>query len=54
VAAPKFLICRRASLALYEQDLLSAFARFHFVLNADMETYFALVLTPQPRLAVVE
>ncbi len=31
-----------------------AFARFHFVLNADMETYFALVLTPYPRLAVVE
>jgi len=53
VAAPKFLICRGASLAHYEQDLLSAFSRFHFVLNADMETYFALVLTPRPRLAEV-
>ena len=53
VAAPKFLICRRDALALYEPDLLSAFARFHFSLNADMETYFALVLTPRPRLAEV-
>lgn len=53
VAAPKFLICRRDSLALYEQNLLGAFSRFHFLLNADMETYFALVLTPRPRLAEV-
>jgi predicted O-methyltransferase YrrM len=53
VAAPKFLICRSGALALYEQDLLSAFSRFHFILNADMETYFALVLTPRPRLAEV-
>jgi len=53
VAAPKFLICRGDALALYEQDLLSAFSRFHFVLNADMETYYALVLTPRPRLAEV-
>jgi len=53
VAAPKFLICRGDALALYEQDLLSAFSRFHFVLNADMEKYFALVLTPRPRLAEV-
>jgi hypothetical protein len=53
VAAPKFLICSADALAVYEQDLLSAFSRFHFVLNADMETYFALVLTPRPRLAEV-
>ena len=48
VAAPKFLICRDDALALYHQDLLSTFSRFHFKLNADMETYVALVLTPQP------
>jgi Methyltransferase domain len=53
VAAPKFLICSADVLATYEQDLLNAFSRFHFVLNADMETYFALVLTPRPRLAEV-
>jgi predicted O-methyltransferase YrrM len=53
VAAPKFLICRRDALPVYEQDLLNAFSRFHFMLNADMETYVALVLTPRPRLAEV-
>ena len=53
VAAPKFLICRGDARPLYEQDLLSAFSPFHFTLNADMETYFALVLTPRPRLAEV-
>lgn len=54
VAAPKFLICRNDMFARTQQELLSAFARFHFILNADMETYFALVLTPHPRLAEVE
>jgi predicted O-methyltransferase YrrM len=53
VAAPKFLICREAMRPLYEKDLLAAFSRFHFTLNADMESYFALVLTPRPRLAEV-
>jgi Methyltransferase domain len=53
VAAPKFLICSDDARVLYEQDLLGAFSRFHFALNADMETYFALVLTPRPRLAEV-
>src|SRR5882757_674015 len=37
VAAPKFLICREASRARYEPDLLSAFARFHFTMNADID-----------------
>ena len=53
VAAPKFLICRDAVRALYEKDLLAAFSRFHFTLNADMESYSALVLTPRPRLAEI-
>jgi hypothetical protein len=53
VAAPKFLICSSEAIVLYESDLLLAFSPFHFVLNADMETYFALVLTPHPRLAEV-
>jgi hypothetical protein len=54
VAAPKFLVCRGDALALYKHDLLNAFLRFRFPLHADMETYFALVLTPWPRLAEVE
>jgi len=53
VAAPKFLICSGEAVALYEHDLLLAFSPFHFPLNADMETYFALVFTPRPRLAEV-
>jgi predicted O-methyltransferase YrrM len=53
VAAPKFLICREAMRGLYEHDLMEAFSRFHFPLNADMESYFGLVLTPWPRLAEV-
>ena len=53
VAAPKFLICREAVRALYEKELMEAFSRFHFPLNADMESYFALALTPWPRLAEV-
>jgi predicted O-methyltransferase YrrM len=53
VAAPKFLICRESVRPRYEHDLMEAFARFHFPLNADMESYFALALTPWPRLAEV-
>jgi predicted O-methyltransferase YrrM len=53
VAAPKFLICREAVRPRYEHDLMEAFSRFHFPLNADMESYFALALTPWPRLAEV-
>ena len=53
VAAPKFLICREGVRQRYERDLMDAFSRFHFPLNADMESYFALALTPWPRLAEV-
>lgn len=53
VAAPKFLICRDSVRERYHHDLLGAFARFHYPLDADMESYFALVLTPRPRLAAV-
>lgn len=53
VAAAKFLICRGDACALYQPDLASAFSRFHFLLDADMETYAALVLTPLPRLAEI-
>lgn len=54
VAAPKFLICRAEALARYQNDMMAAFARFHFTMGADMESYSALVLTPNPRLAEVE
>jgi len=47
-SAPKFLVCRDEALELYKCDLLNTFSRFHFSLDADMETYFALVLGPRP------
>jgi hypothetical protein len=51
VAAAKFLICRKDAVALYEQDLMQSFARFHFIVGADVMGHFTLVLTPHPRLA---
>ncbi len=53
VAAAKFLICRKDAVPLYEQDLMTAFAPFHFIVGADVLGHFTLVLTPQPRLADV-
>ena len=49
VAAAKFLICRKDAVALYEQDLMERFVRFHFIVGADVMGHFTLVLTPQPR-----
>jgi hypothetical protein len=53
VGAAKFLLCRADAVALYEQDLMTSFAPFHFTLGADMVTHLALVLTPRPRLAEI-
>ena len=53
VAAAKFLLCRADAVALYEQDLMQSFARFHCILGGDMATHLAVVLTPHPRLAEV-
>ena len=41
VAAPKFLLCRDGWFTRYQDELLAAFKRFHFILDADMENYFA-------------
>jgi predicted O-methyltransferase YrrM len=49
VAAAKFLICRRETVGHYEQDLMTSFARYHFIVGADVMGHFTLVLTPQPR-----
>ncbi|MCA0257540.1 MAG: class I SAM-dependent methyltransferase [Proteobacteria bacterium] len=54
VAAPKFLICREAAVSLYEEDLMQSFAPFHYVLGADFINHWSVVLTPRPRLAVVD
>jgi hypothetical protein len=36
-------VCRDNALELYKCDLLNAFSRYHFSLDADMETYFATI-----------
>jgi hypothetical protein len=49
VAAAKFAICRRDAVALYEQDLMETFARFHFITGSDIGGHLTLVLSPQLR-----
>jgi hypothetical protein len=48
-AAAKFLICRIDRVALYEQDLMTTFARFHYIVGTLVMDHFTLVLTPDPR-----
>lgn len=54
VAAPKFMLCRAEAVSLYEEDLMQSFAPFHYVLGADFVDHWCVVLTPRPRLAVVD
>jgi len=53
-AAAKILICRADRLAQYETDLMTCFAKFHYVLGAQMAGRVALVLTPDPRLPKID
>ena len=50
-AAAKFLLCRAEALPLYEQDLMTSFARFHYIVGGDVMGRLTLVLTPEPRQA---
>jgi len=54
VAAAKFVLCRADAVSLYEDDLMASFPAQHFVLGAEFESYFCVVLTPKPRLAEVD
>lgn len=54
VAAAKYVLCRVPSTAFYEQDLLETFAAQVYPLGCDCAGHFTMVLTPNPRLAVVE
>ena len=49
-AAAKFLICRTDVVLLYEQDLMTTFARYHFIVGSTMMGHLTLVLTPDPTL----
>ena len=54
VAAPKFMLCRADAVALYEDDLMATYPQFHYVLGADFGNHWCVVLTPRPRLAIVD
>lgn len=54
VAAPKFMLCRREHGAFYEEELMRAYPQFHFPMGADFVDDWCLVLTPKPRLAIVD
>jgi len=54
VAAAKFVLCHRDVVPLFEQDLMDTFKPQHWVLGSEWERYFCVVLTPQPRIAVVD
>jgi predicted O-methyltransferase YrrM len=52
-AAAKFLLCRSDAAALYEQDLMTSFAPFHYIVGGDVMDRLTLVLTPEPKMADV-
>ena len=54
VAAAKFVLCHKDVVPLFEQDLMDTFKAQHFVLGSEWERYFCVVLTPHPRIAVVD
>lgn len=53
VAAAKLMLCRAEAVHLYGQDLVEAFPAHHYTLGSDWGGYFAVVLTPAPRLAEI-
>jgi len=54
VAAAKFVLCHKDVVPLFEQDLMDTFKSQHWVLGSEWERYFCVVLTPLPRIAVVD
>jgi hypothetical protein len=54
VAAAKFVLCHKDVVPLFEQDLMDTFKPQHWVLGSEWERYFCVVLTPHPRIAVVD
>jgi len=54
VGAAKFLLCRKGAVARYEDALMARYPARHFVLGGDALGHHCVVLTPAPRLALVE
>ena len=51
VGAAKYLLCRKPAAPAYELWLRSAFAAHVLPMDADFESYRAVVITPEPKLA---
>lgn len=54
VGAAKYVLCKVAATGHYEADLLKSFAAQVWPIGCDCVGHFTMVLTPDPRLAVVE
>lgn len=54
VAAAKFVLCRADAVPLYEDDLMASFPQYHYTLGAEFVSHWCVVLTPAPRLAIVD
>jgi hypothetical protein len=54
VAAAKFMLCRADAVDLYAPDLLKTFAKFEYLMGANILGHDLPVLTPYPRLAKVD
>ncbi len=50
-AAAKFLLCRAEAAERYEKDLMTSFARFHYIVGGEVMGRLTLVLTPEPKFA---
>lgn len=54
VGAAKFLICRAEAVAVYENALMARYPQRHFTMGGDALGHHCVVLTPAPRLAIVD
>lgn len=54
VGAAKFVLCRADAVALYENALMARYPKRHYVLGGDALGHHCVVLTPTPKLAVVD
>jgi predicted O-methyltransferase YrrM len=54
VGAAKFVLCRADAVGLYENAVMARYPKRHFVLGGDALGHHCVVLTPSPRLAIVE
>ncbi len=54
VGAAKFLLCRVDAVPIYERAMMDRYPKRHYVLGGDAMGHHCVVLTPEPKLAVVD